>query len=138
MVISTTNNGDLTINPKKTKCWWLIDYSQTKDPNDHNRVAHNSFGLIEKDNRTDGWWYWIYNPSGFWKDVYIRNVCYYGKWFSVENWGYDIRDKKRHWYWIQVKEMTQDDIDKLIPEIKNCKKTKEGNCECYFTDSYKL
>ena len=136
MVIQTANSGDLSVLPKCTTCWWLVDYSQTRDPTNYKREAHNRFGLIEKDRRTDGWWYWIYNPSGYWKNVSIRTICYHGKWFSVENWGYDVRDKKRHWYWIQVKELSQDDVDKLIPEIRDCKKTKEGNCECYFTTSY--
>jgi len=83
---------------------------------------------------------WIRNRSGYIPKMdkerafgYVC-VCREGKWYMLENCGYIVvGPHKQKWWAIESRPFTEEESNGGIrPEIINCKKSSEGNAECWF------
>lgn len=61
-----------------------------------------------------------------------RYVCYYNKWYTIENRGFeDVGKTRQRWWNLEIKEANEDQLKQWLPDIYNCEKTKDGSAEAW-------
>lgn len=127
MEIKTKSDTILKVIPSKTKCWWLVNHC-VNNPEDHIHRFPTAKCWYEDDNKIR-----VKIHDLYFKQISIHTICLNNVWYSLENMGSEQDKHSRRIYtYLLVRKISDDEFEKFIPEIKSCKKTKEGNCDCYF------
>lgn len=137
MKVTVKDGFELKVNPSHTKLVWLAIRMLEMKKQNRTSLDRPTGRWVEMWDVTDG-------RPGMWVDILVQDLPQFigtvtllisGEFYSLEDWGKHNaihptrRPHHKMYHTVQLRKLSEDEVNNLIPEIRNAVRSKDGFSE---------